>query len=149
MSDAKPERLTLGIDLGTSAVKVVALGVDDAVMAEGAAGFGTHSTLPQQAEQQTADWLRAASRAMHALANSLKGSLGSEWATRVAAIGLTGQLPTLVCLDDAKPLFLQDGEQIAKPDLVKGERIRSPRLDEGGIADCLRQLFLGVERDAK
>jgi xylulokinase len=104
MSDAKPERLTLGIDLGTSAVKVVALGMNDAVMAEGAAGFATDSTLPRQAEQHTADWLRAASRAMHALAADLKGSLGTEWTEQVAAIGLTGQLPTLVCLDDAKPL---------------------------------------------
>jgi xylulokinase len=104
MSDAKPERLTLGVDLGTSAVKVVALGIDDTVLGEGAAGFGTDSTLPRQAEQQTADWLRAASRALHALAADLKGSLGAEWAEQVAAIGLTGQLPTLVCLDDAKPL---------------------------------------------
>jgi xylulokinase len=104
MSDAKPERLTLGVDLGTSAVKVVALRTDDSVMGEGAAGFGTDSTLPQQAEQQTADWLQAASRAMRALADDLKGSLGTDWSQQVAAIGLTGQLPTLVCLGDAKPL---------------------------------------------
>jgi xylulokinase len=104
MSDAKPKRLTLGVDLGTSAVKIVALGIDDAVMGEGAAGFGTDSTLPQQAEQQTADWLGAASRAMHALGIAVTHRLGSEWTDQVAAIGLTGQLPTLVCLDDAKPL---------------------------------------------
>ena len=104
MSDPKPERLTLGIDLGTSAVKVVALGFDDAVLGEAAAGFGTDSTLPQQAEQQTADWLRAASRAMHALAGDMKDGLGTQWTQQVAAIGLTGQLPTLVCLDDVKPL---------------------------------------------
>src|SRR6202795_1978350 len=89
MSDPTPERrLTLGIDLGTSAVKVVALGNDDAVMAQGAAGFATDSALPQQAEQQTADWLRAASGAMRALADDLKGSLGADWTEQVAAIGL-------------------------------------------------------------
>jgi len=104
MSDAKLKRLTLGVDLGTSAVKVVALGVDDAVMGEGAAGFGTDSALPQQAEQQTADWLGAASRAMHALGIALEHRFGGGWTDQVAAIGLTGQLPTLVCLDDAKPL---------------------------------------------
>ncbi|HEY4444383.1 MAG TPA: FGGY family carbohydrate kinase [Steroidobacteraceae bacterium] len=105
MSDPAPERrLTLGIDLGTSAVKVVALGNDDAVMAEGAAGFATDGALPQQAEQQPADWLRATSGAMQALADELTGSLGADWTEQIAAIGLTGQLPTLVCLDDAQPL---------------------------------------------
>src|SRR5258707_3194206 len=105
MSDAKPERpLTLGVDLRTSAVKVVALGADDAVMGEGVAGFGTDSSLPHQAEQQPTDWLRAASAAMHALADDLQGSLAGDWTEHVAAIGLTGQLPTLVCLDDVKPV---------------------------------------------
>jgi len=105
MSEAtlKP-RLTLGLDLGTSAVKVVALGPNDEVMGEGAAGFGTHGALPGQAEQQTSDWLRAASGAMQALADNLKGALDPPWTERVAAIGLTGQLPTLVCLDDTKAL---------------------------------------------
>jgi xylulokinase len=97
-------RLTLGLDLGTSAVKAVAVGSDDAVLGEGAAGFGTDCTLPQQAEQQPADWLRAAAAAMHALADDLRASLGADWAGQVAAIGVTGQLPTLVCLDDAAPL---------------------------------------------
>jgi xylulokinase len=104
MSDPAPERLTLGIDLGTSAVKVVALGLDDSVMGEGAAGFGTDSTLPQQAEQHPADWLQAVSGAMHALGIALEERFGNRWTQQVAAIGLTGQLPTLVCLDDVKPL---------------------------------------------
>jgi xylulokinase len=105
MSDAKPERqLTLGVDLGTSAVKVVALGIDDVVMGEGAAGFGTNSAQPQQAEQQTADWLQAASGAMRAVRIPLEDRFGTDWRKQVAAIGLTGQLPTLVCLDDVQPL---------------------------------------------
>ncbi len=105
MSDARaPRRLTLGLDLGTSAVKAVAVGLDDAVLGEGAAGFGTDSAQPRQAEQQPADWLRAASAAMHELAERLRADLGDDWGEQVEAIGLTGQLPTLVCLDDAKPL---------------------------------------------
>ncbi len=99
-----PRRLTLGIDLGTSAVKVVAMGLDDAVLGEGAAGFGTDSTLPGQAEQQPGDWLRSASVAMHMLAARLRDDLGADWSEHIEAIGLTGQLPTLVCLDEAKPL---------------------------------------------
>ena len=105
MSDAKARpQLTLGVDLGTSAVKVVAMGNDDAVIGEGAAGFETHSALPNQAEQQTADWLRAASAAMRALGVTMKDCFGTDWTEQVAAIGLTGQLPTLVCLGDVKPL---------------------------------------------
>jgi len=77
------------------------------VVGEGAAGFDTHDALPRQAEQHTADWLRAASAAMHALAQAL-GASGTQWTDNwtehIAAIGLTGQLPTLVCLDEVKPL---------------------------------------------
>src|SRR5260221_13234623 len=41
---------------------------------------------------------------MHALGIALEHRFGGGWTDQVAAIGLTGQLPTLVCLDDAKPL---------------------------------------------
>jgi xylulokinase len=105
MSEAKLiQRLTLGLDLGTSAVKVVAMGSDDQVLGEGSMGFGTDSTLPHQAEQQTADWLQAAAGAMRELALDLSSGVGADWTERVTAIGLTGQLPTLVCLGEDKPL---------------------------------------------
>ena len=41
---------------------------------------------------------------MRTLSDDLEGRLGTDWTEQVAAIGLTGQLPTLVCLDEAKPL---------------------------------------------
>jgi xylulokinase len=105
MSEANStQRLTLGLDLGTSAVKVVALGPDDRVLGEGSKGFRTDSALPQQAEQQTADWLHAAAGAMRELALELNSGTGADWTERVVAIGLTGQLPTLVCLGEAEPL---------------------------------------------
>jgi xylulokinase len=105
MSEPKPvQRLTLGLDLGTSAVKVVAMGSDDRILGEGSMGFGTDCAQPHQAEQQAADWLRAAAGAMRALACGLNSRLGADWADRVAAIGLTGQLPTLVCLGEDKPV---------------------------------------------
>ena len=105
MSEAMSIRqLTLGLDLGTSAVKVVALGSDHQVLGEGSMDFGTDTTRPHQAEQQPADWLQAASGAMRALAQVLNPLFGADWAERVTAIGLTGQLPTLVCLGEGKPL---------------------------------------------
>jgi xylulokinase len=105
MSDPQGARpVALGIDLGTSSVKVVAIGFDDELIGEGAADFPTSGTLPHQAEQAPADWLHATSCAMRLLAQSVTRTRGAEWTQRIASIGLTGQLPTLVCLADDGPL---------------------------------------------
>ena len=99
--------LVLGIDLGTSAVKVAAVATEGAapgrLVGEGSADFVTDSSLPQQAEQSPSDWLEAARQAMSALDERLRRQ-DVHWTSRIAAIGLTGQLPTLVCLGDHGPL---------------------------------------------
>lgn len=105
MSDPQAARpVALGIDLGTSSVKVVAIGFDDELIGEGAADFPTSGTLPHQAEQAPADWLHATSCAMRLLAQSVTRTQRAEWTQRIGSIGLTGQLPTLVCLADDGPL---------------------------------------------
>lgn len=104
MSDAAARAITLGIDLGTSAVKVIALDSGDDLLAQAGAGFPTANALPDQAEQAPADWLRALASAMQSLAGPLRDAGGSDWQSRIAAIGLTGQLPTLVCLSEHDPL---------------------------------------------
>src|ERR1700722_9691448 len=103
MSDA-PQRhpMTLGIDLGTSAIKVAAVGLDGAVIGEAAANFPTSCSLPQQAEQAPSACLQAVSSAMCTRGDNLHGAGGSLG--QVAAIGLTGQLPTLVCLSADAPV---------------------------------------------
>lgn len=95
--------LTLGIDLGTSAIKVAALGLDDAPAAEASADFETIASAPLAAEQSPADWLEALRAAMQRLAAQL-GAGDRDWGSRIAAIGLTGQLPTLVCLGKEGPV---------------------------------------------
>jgi len=95
--------LTLGIDLGTSAVKVAAVDGGGTVQGEGAAQFPTLTVLPNQAEQAPGDWLDATARAMEMLAGSLSARVPG-WRCAVRAIGLTGQLPTLVCLGERDPL---------------------------------------------
>lgn len=92
--------LRLGIDLGTSAVKVVLLSSEGRVLADGEAGYPTFSNLPGQAEQDPADWLDAVGRAMRQVAVAAPHG----WADRVTAVGLAGQLPTLVCLDQHGPV---------------------------------------------
>jgi xylulokinase len=105
MSENRPAPvIALGIDLGTSAVKIVALGANGRPLGETAAPFETTSVEPGQAEQAPLDWLQAAARAMQALGESLARAICPDWSRGVAAIGLTGQLPTLVCLDDRGPV---------------------------------------------
>jgi xylulokinase len=87
--------LTLGIDLGTSAVKCVALAADGEVVASGQSSFPTFRDAPGQAEQDPASWVNAAEAAVR---QTMTGR-GED----VAAIGLTGQLPTLVCLSGTEP----------------------------------------------
>lgn len=94
----------LGIDLGTSAVKVAAVRLESAELAaEGSADFPTKTTLPGQAEQSPVDWLQATRQAMRALGSKLC-TLDPSWPEHIVAIGLTGQLPTLVCLGEQGPL---------------------------------------------
>lgn len=96
--------INLGIDLGTSAVKVVALTADGKVVAHGEATFATRTTLPLQAEQEPAEWLKATRRAMAQLEEQVARQQGNSWRSSIAAIGLTGQLPTLVCMTAQGPL---------------------------------------------
>lgn len=87
--------LTLGIDLGTSAVKCVALAADGAVVASGQSSFPTFRDAPGQAEQNPLSWVKATEDAVR------QTMTGRD--DEVAAIGLTGQLPTLVCLSGTEP----------------------------------------------
>src|ERR1700722_18320649 len=96
--------LVLGVDLGTSAVKVLALDSSGAVTGEAQGHFATLSELPQQAVQNPADWLAALSAAMQDLGRALTARFGEVWRRRVTAIALTGQLPTLVCLGEREPI---------------------------------------------
>jgi xylulokinase len=96
--------ITLGIDLGTSSVKIVAVGFDGELLGEGAASFATDSRLPLQAEQNPSDWLEALSSAALALRESVRQTRGLNAWWSPAAIGLTGQLPTLVCMSNREPL---------------------------------------------
>jgi xylulokinase len=92
--------LRLGIDLGTSAVKAVFLDPAGGVAAAGEASFPTLAETQGQAEQATEDWLAATAEAVAEAGRAL----GADWPRRVAAIGLAGQLPTLVPLGPQGPV---------------------------------------------
>ncbi|MCY4060043.1 MAG: xylulokinase [Gammaproteobacteria bacterium] len=80
----------LGIDLGTSAVKAVVTNAGE-VVAEASESLTVSRPGPRMSEQSPQDWWRATNSAVRRL---------KEFAPRVDAIGLSGQMHGAVLLDD-------------------------------------------------
>ena len=118
----------LGIDLGTSAVKVAALSQEGQVVATARESYSTITTCEGQAEQDCDDWLTALTRA----AKKVRSRLARRF--RVDAIALTGQMPTLVVLGKDGPLAKAITWQDSRAD-----RWVSERLDVGLRRDIYRR----------
>jgi xylulokinase len=78
----------VGLDVGTTGVKALALSADGDVLARAEESYALSTPHPGWAEQDPEDWWQAAERALAAL--------GGE----PTAIGLSGQMHGLVVLDD-------------------------------------------------
>ncbi len=89
---AEQSSCVLGIDLGTSALKLVAVSRNGRVIATARATYATISTAEGQAEQDPQHWLKALSIA----ANKLRSRLGKKF--NIEMVALTGQMPTLVVM---------------------------------------------------
>jgi xylulokinase len=101
----------LGVDLGTSAVKAVLLDETGAVTAQASAPLTVSRPHPRWSEQDPEDWWRAATAAVRQLPETLR--------TRVAGVGLSGQMHGAVLLDSAdrvlRPAILwNDGRAAAE-----------------------------------
>jgi xylulokinase len=81
----------IGLDLGTSGLKAVALTTAGEILARGSAAYPTHRPGAGACEQDTGDWQHAVERAVAQLGQVVP-------ARRWRAIGLSGMLPTLVTL---------------------------------------------------
>jgi len=86
------ENLTLGIDFGTSAVKVVALRRDGTVAAQASHAYETFKPSPERAEQDPEEWWQALSGAACAVMAEIDPR-------SVVAAGLSGQLNGIVLVD--------------------------------------------------
>jgi len=97
----------LGLDLGTSGLKAVALNTSGAILARASAVYLTRRPAAGACEQDPADWQRAVEQVTAQLADVIPPR-------RWRAIGLSGMLPTLVSLGrDGQPngpaITWQDG----------------------------------------
>jgi xylulokinase len=87
----------IGLDLGTSGLKAVALGASGAILARASAAYPTHQPAAGAYEQDPGDWLRAVKQVVASLGQAVPVG-------RWRAIGLSGMLPTLVTLGpDGRP----------------------------------------------
>lgn len=94
MSPAGQRPVTLGLDLGTSGVKAVALDAAGRVVAEAGEGYGLLTPRPGWTEQRPEDWLAGTRAALQALCARLAGLNAVP-----VALGLSGQMHGLVPLD--------------------------------------------------
>jgi xylulokinase len=102
----------LGIDLGTTALKVV-LSDGQRVLASGSAAVPTRRPRPLWSEQAPQDWWAALGKACRSLAAQRPG----DW-RKVSAIGLSGHMHGAVLLRQGKPLrpciLHNDGRAVAE-----------------------------------
>ncbi len=111
-----------GLDVGTSAVKGLALDGDGAVIAAAEAAYPLSTPHPGWAEQDPEDWWRAAS---HVLAE-LEAAAGTP-----VGIGLSGQMHGLVALDSS--------DRLLRPAMLWN--------DQRTAAECAKiEAALGLER---
>jgi xylulokinase len=90
------DRYLLGIDIGTSACKVIAVDSLGQVVAKALASYPILSLQPGWAEQDPEDW-------WNATVNALRDVLAALPERRaVCGIGLSGQMHGLTALDDAE-----------------------------------------------
>jgi xylulokinase len=110
----------VGIDVGTSGVKALAISPDGEVLGRAEVGYPLSTPQPGWSEQDPEDWARAADAAL--------AQLGVE----PAGIGLSGQMHGLVCLDAndrvLRPAILWNDQRTGEQCAQIEERIGRERL---------------------
>ncbi len=116
-------RALVGLDVGTTGVKAIAISPLGEVLARAEEEYPLSIPRPGWAEQDPEDWWRASERALEAVG-----------AKDAAAVGLTGQMHGLVLLDAAdrvlRPAILWNDQRTAAECAEIEERIGLERLIE-------------------
>ncbi|HET8968071.1 MAG TPA: FGGY family carbohydrate kinase, partial [Gaiellaceae bacterium] len=115
MSDA-----LVGLDVGTTGVKAIAITPTGEVVASAEEGYGLSTPQPGWSEQDPEDWWRASQAALERLG------------VNAAPIGLSGQMHGLVCLDERgevlRPAILWNDQRTAAECAEIEERVGLERL---------------------
>lgn len=110
----------VGLDVGTTGAKAVAIAPDGAVLARAEVPYELSTPKPGWAEQDPEDWLRASERAL------------AELDVEIEAIGLSGQMHGLVALDASdrvlRPAILWNDQRTAAECAEIEERVGLERL---------------------
>lgn len=124
---------TIGIDLGTSAVKAVLVDPDDRVVAVSSAPLEVRRPRPGWSEQDPESWWRATNVAVRALRTA-----GRDTFATVAGIGLSGQMhgATLLDADDAvlRPAMLWNDGRSAQQCEALERAVPGSRAITGNLA---------------
>jgi xylulokinase len=112
----------VGLDVGTTGVKALALSPEGEVLAVAARGYPVSTPRPGWSEQDPEDWWQAAESALAEVAPGRK----------VAGIGLSGQMHGLVTLDESgrviRPAILWNDQRTAEECAEIEERVGFERL---------------------
>src|SRR5438034_1538474 len=116
------ERILVGLDVGTTGVKALALSATGEVVARAEAGYSLSTPQPGWAEQDTEDWWRASRTAL------------AELGVAPTSIGFSGQMHGLVALDAhdrvLRPAILWNDQRTAAECAEIEERVGLERLIE-------------------
>lgn len=88
------EKVIVGLDIGTSSVKVAAFNMDGHLLASASVAVPLYSPFPGWAEQEPQDWWSASCYALRQVLQNIDSK-------QVAALGLCGQCPGHVIVDAA------------------------------------------------
>jgi xylulokinase len=115
----------VGLDVGTTGVKAIAISPDGDVLARAEEGYPLSTPRPGWAEQNPEDWWRAADRVLTSVT-------GSDPVTKVSRIGLSGQMHGLVVLDEQdrvlRPAMLWNDQRTGAECAEIEERVGLERL---------------------
>ena len=90
------DQVFLGIDIGTSGTKTLAIRADGAIIAKASAEYPCSAPKPLWSEQDPDDWYRAVVKTVREVV-----AAGGISPSAVRGIGLSGQMHGSVFLDEA------------------------------------------------
>ena len=130
------EECVVGIDIGTSSCKVLAISRELEVVGEKTGKYPTYIPRPGWVEQNPEDWWNAVKSVLGDLSRELRNK-GYE----IAGIGLTGQMHGLVLLDEAgnvlRPCIMWNDQRNYKQCLYAIEKL-------GGLKNVVKLINNGI-----